>query len=56
MKVRTLCRLFRANENPYVAQQNIYLVRDTDNPQLQPKVGLTHGGILNKTEAIVKAF
>ena len=51
-----IVQAFRANENPYVAQQNIYLVRDTDNPQLQPKVGLTHGGILNKTEASLKSF
>lgn len=46
---------FRANENPFVAQQNIYLVHDKDNPQLLPKVGLTHGGILNKTEASLKS-
>ena len=51
-----IVQAFRANENPFVAQQNIYLVRDTDNPQLQPKVGLTHGGILNKTEASLKSF
>ena len=47
---------YRANENPFVAQQNIYLVHDKDNPLLQPKVGLTHGGILNKTEASLKSF
>ena len=46
----------RANENPFVAQQNLYLVHDKDNPQLQPKVGLPHGGILNKTEASLKSF
>ena len=51
-----IVQAFRANENPFVAQQNIYLVRDNDNPQLQPKVGLTHGGILNKTEASLKSF
>ena len=49
-----IVQAFRANENPFVAQQNIYLVHDKDNPQLQPKVGLTHGGILNKTEASLK--
>ena len=47
---------FRANENPFVAQQNIYLVHDKDNPLLQPKVGLTHGGLLNKTEASLKSL
>lgn len=51
-----IVQAFRANENPFVAQQNIYLVRDNDNPQLQPKIGLTHGGILNKTEASLKSF
>ena len=51
-----IVQAFRANENPFVAQQNIYLVRDNDNPQLQAKVGLTHGGILNKTEASLKSF
>ena len=50
-----IVQAFRANENPFVAQQNIYLVHDKDNPQLQPKVGLTHGGILNKTEASLKS-
>lgn len=49
-------KAFRANENPFVAQQNIYLVHDKDNPLLQPKVGLTHGGLLNKTEASLKSL
>ena len=47
---------FRANETPWVAQQNIYLVKDKDNPFLQPKVGLTHGGIFNKTETSLKSY
>lgn len=47
---------FRANENPWVAAQNIYLVKDKDNPLLQPKVGLTHGGIFNKTETSLKSY
>lgn len=51
-----IIQAFRANENPYVAQQNIYLVHDKDNPQLQPKVGLQNGGIYNKTEATLKSF
>lgn len=45
---------FRANENPWVANENIYLVKD--NPLLQPKVGLTHGGIFNKTESSLKSY
>ena len=28
-----IVQAFRANENPFVAQQNIYLVHDKDNPQ-----------------------
>ena len=52
----SVVKAFRANENPFVAQQNIYLVHDKDNPLLQPKVGLTHGGLLNKTEASLKSL
>ncbi len=47
---------FRSNETPWVANQNIYLVKDKDNPFLQPKVGLTHGGIFNKTETTLKSY
>lgn len=47
---------FRANETPWVASQNIYLVKDKDNPLLQPKIGLTHGGIFNKTETTLKSY
>lgn len=47
---------FRANENPWVAQQNIYLIKDKDNPLLQPKVGLTHGGIFSKTENSLRSY
>lgn len=47
---------FRANENPWVASENIYLVKDKDNPLLQPKVGLTHGGIFSKTETSLKSY
>ncbi|GIJ94947.1 SusC/RagA family TonB-linked outer membrane protein [Capnocytophaga stomatis] len=47
---------FRANETPWVAQQNIYLIKDKDNPLSQPKIGLTHGGIFNKTETTLKSY
>lgn len=49
-------KAFRANETPYVAQQNIYLLKDKDNPLLQPKVALTHGGIFNKTETSLRSY
>src|SRR3712207_4278411 len=34
---------FRANENPYVAAQNIYLLHNNTDPLLQPQVALPHG-------------
>ncbi len=49
-------KAFRANENPYVAKQNIYLLKDKDNPLLQPKIALTHGGIFNKTETTLQSY
>lgn len=49
-------KAFRAADNPFVASQNIYLVKDKDNPLLQPKIGLTHGGIFNKTETHLKSY
>lgn len=47
---------FRANETPVVAQQNIYLLKDKDNPLLQPQVALSHGGIFNKVETSLKSY
>lgn len=47
---------FRANETPQVASDNIYLLHDRDNPLLQPKVALTHGGIYNKTETTLRSY
>ncbi len=49
-------RAFRANETPDVAQQNIYLLKNKDNPLLQPKIALTHGGIFNKTQTSLKSY
>ncbi|HEY9542834.1 SusC/RagA family TonB-linked outer membrane protein [Prevotella sp.] len=47
---------FRANENPYVAAQNIYLLHNNTDPLLQPQVALPHGGIFNKTENQMKNY
>lgn len=47
---------FRANETPWVASENIYLLKDKDNPFLEPKIALTHGGIFNKTETSLKSY
>lgn len=47
---------FRANETPDVARQNIYLLRDKDNPLHQPQIALPHGGIFNKTETSMKNY
>lgn len=35
---------FRANETPYVARENIYLLKNKDDPMQLPGVALTHGG------------
>lgn len=51
-----LVQAFRANETPWVAQQNIYLLHNKDNPLAQPTVALTHGGVLNKTEVNLKSY
>lgn len=51
-----LVQTFRANETPWVAQQNIYLLHNKDNPLAQPTVALTHGGVLNKTEVNLKSY
>lgn len=51
-----LIAAWRAAETPYVAAENIYLLRDKDNPLLQPRVALTHGGIYNKTETSLKNY
>lgn len=47
---------FRANETPEVARQNVYLLKDKDNPLRQPQVALPHGGIFNKTETSMKNY
>ncbi|MGI9527316.1 MAG: SusC/RagA family TonB-linked outer membrane protein [Weeksellaceae bacterium] len=55
-KGSNVIRAFRANEIPWVANQNIYLIKDKDNPLNQPRVGLTHGGIYNKTETSLTSY
>nr|WP_329905570.1 SusC/RagA family TonB-linked outer membrane protein [Porphyromonas pogonae] len=47
---------FRANENSEVADANIYLFRDPENPLRQPQVALPHGGIFNKTETTLQSY
>ncbi|MDO5615166.1 MAG: SusC/RagA family TonB-linked outer membrane protein [Cruoricaptor ignavus] len=47
---------FRANENALVAAENIYLVKDPDNPLAQPQVGLPYGGMFNKTETSLTSY
>lgn len=51
-----LIQAFRANETPYVAAQNIYLLRNREDQLLQPEVALTHGGIFNKTSTSLKSY
>lgn len=47
---------FRANETPYVARENIYLLKNKDDPMQLPGVALTHGGIFNKTETSLRSY
>ena len=47
---------FRANETPYVALENIYLLKNKDDPMQLPRVALTHGGIFNKTETSLRSY
>lgn len=47
---------YRAAETPQVAADNIYLLRDKDNPLLQPQVALSHGGIFNKTTTSLSSY
>lgn len=47
---------FRANETPFVARENIYLHRNSENELLQPEVVLENGGIFNKTEISMKSY
>ncbi|MDO5075477.1 MAG: SusC/RagA family TonB-linked outer membrane protein [Bacteroidales bacterium] len=51
-----LIQAFRANETPYVAAQNIYLLKNREDQLLQPEVALTHGGIFNKTSTSLKSY
>lgn len=43
---------FQANETPYVARENIYLLRDRKNPLAIPEVALTHGGVFHRNESL----
>lgn len=47
---------YRAAETPYVAEQNIYLLRDKNNPLKQPVPAITQGGVFNKTETSMKSY
>lgn len=51
-----MIQAFRANETPNVAQENIYLLKNKDNPPQLPQVALTHGGMFNKTEISLRNY
>lgn len=51
-----MVQAWRAAETPQVARENIYLLRDRDNPLLQPQVALTHGGMFNRTETLLSSY
>lgn len=46
----------RANETPEVARENIYLVRDKDQPNLLPQIGVPQGGALHQNEAALHSW
>ncbi|SFW59460.1 TonB-linked outer membrane protein, SusC/RagA family [Sinomicrobium oceani] len=47
---------YRANETKVVADQNIFLYRDPDNPLALPQVALPNGGIYNLAEDNLQSF
>lgn len=47
---------YRANETPYVMRENIYLLKNKEDPMKLPHVALTHGGIFNKTETSLRSY
>ncbi|RAV27642.1 SusC/RagA family TonB-linked outer membrane protein [Sinomicrobium soli] len=47
---------YRANETKVVADQNIFLFKDPDNPTSLPQVALPYGGIYNKNEDNLQSF
>ncbi len=49
-------KAFRANETPQVAADNIYLLKNKDNPLAPPQIALTNGGIFNKTGSSLKSY
>lgn len=51
-----LVRAWRANETPDVARENIYLLRDRDNPLATPRIALTHGGIFTRNDNSLMSY
>lgn len=47
---------FHANETPAVARENIYLLKNKEDPMQLPQVALTHGGLFNKTETSLRSY
>lgn len=47
---------FRANETASVAAENIYLIKDPNNPLANPKSALPNGGIFNKTQNSLSSY
>ncbi len=51
-----LVKAWRASETPGVARENIYLLRDQDDPLSIPRVALTHGGMYLKNDHILTSY
>lgn len=47
---------FKADENPYVARQNLFLLRNIDNSNQNPQAVVKNGGMYNKTTTTLKSY
>lgn len=47
---------FRANENSYVARENLFLLRNIDNPYDAPQSVVQNGGMYSKTSTTLKSY
>lgn len=47
---------FAANDNSYVARENLFLFREIDKSNVNPQAAITNGGIYNKTSTTLKSY
>ncbi len=51
-----LVQAWRASETPQVARENIYLLRNQDDPLALPRVALTHGGMYLRNDNALTSY